>query len=356
MSSNRKTLLAKVAPMFGARTENLAVAALGHVLSESDASRSALFEVLQAGGARVDRIARVRTEVAEGNTRPDLVGFDSHNEECLLIEAKFWAGLTEAQPVEYLTRLGKNRSAATQPEPKPTALLFVAPAARLESLWADLWRQATGAGVALRSVPDTPDGLHSAFAGDGRCLMLTSWRNVLGRMAARASAASDSRTEIDIGQLQGLAEQEDDEAFLPLRREELGLAFPRRMRGLRRLVDDATEKATRGELLNTTGLKVVPQSWGYGRYVRIAQEVAWFGVHFKRWAHTRATPLWLMFHTGRPALDPLRRADPPELFNDQYVPIYLPVEKEYEAVLDAVVKRLAAIARDLGRASAQRIA
>ena len=351
MSSNRKTLLAKLAPMFGAQTENLAVEALAHILSESEAARRALYDLLQAGGVHVDSIARVRTQVAAGNTRPDLVGFDRHNEECLLIEAKFWAGLTEAQPVDYLTRLTKN-SSATPHEPKTTALLFVAPAARLESLWAELWRQASNSRIALQLIPDTPDGYRSALAGGGRCLLLTSWRSLLDHMAAKAAAASDSRTETDIGQLQGLAEQEDDEAFLPLRQEDLAPAFPRRMRSLRRLVDDATEKAVEGRLLDVTGLKVAPRHWGYGRYVRIAGEVVWFGVHFKRWAHTRTTPLWLIFQTGRSALEPLRQADPQELFNDQYVPIYLPVEKEYDAVVDAVVKRLAAVVRDLGNSAA----
>ena len=38
--------------MFGSQTENLAVEALGHILFGSEAARSALAEVLQAGGAR----------------------------------------------------------------------------------------------------------------------------------------------------------------------------------------------------------------------------------------------------------------------------------------------------------------
>ena len=41
-------------------------------------------------------------------------------------------------------------------------------------------------------------------------------------MATEAAAASESDTEKDIGQLRGLVAQQDDVAFLPLRREELG--------------------------------------------------------------------------------------------------------------------------------------
>ena len=67
------------------------------------------------------------------------------------------------------------------------------------------------------------DELRSAGTSIGPYLMLTSWRSLLDRMAAKASAAADSHAEIDIRQLRGLAEQQDAaEAFLPLRREELG--------------------------------------------------------------------------------------------------------------------------------------
>ncbi len=46
MAVNRRTLLAQLAPMFGPQTENLAVEALGHILSGSEAARSTLSEVV----------------------------------------------------------------------------------------------------------------------------------------------------------------------------------------------------------------------------------------------------------------------------------------------------------------------
>ena len=41
MAADRQTLLAKLQPMFKNRTENVAVAALEHILSRSDAARRA---------------------------------------------------------------------------------------------------------------------------------------------------------------------------------------------------------------------------------------------------------------------------------------------------------------------------
>ena len=112
------TLLAKLAVSFGPRTEDLAVEALGHILAQSEATRRALSDMIAPGGADVGEIAQVRTQATgkEGE-RPDLAGFDRDGRERVLIEAKFWAGLTGNQPVAYLQRLPANT---------PSALLFVA--------------------------------------------------------------------------------------------------------------------------------------------------------------------------------------------------------------------------------------
>ena len=348
---NRETLLAKVVPMFASSTENVAVEALGHILAESEATRRALSDILLVGGATVGPITRVRTQASgDVDERPDLAGSDRHGRERVLIEAKFWAGLTENQPLAYLERL---------PEQESSALLFVAPAARIEPLWTELRRQVSksSSGITLESFQEA-EMLRSATAGGARRLMLTSWKNLLARMAAAASAAADSHTETDIRQLQGLAVREDTDAFLPLRPEELGPEFPRRMLRLRELVDDATERGVQAGWVDRSRVQV--QDWGYGRYLGLGGEDVWFGIDFDDWARHRDTPLWLWFSTekvdvekvGR-ALESPRRQSPPEVFPSDWgpvVPIELPVGVEYEAVRDAVVTRLAEIAAMLSEA------
>ena len=275
-TDTRQTVLAKLAPRFGPSTENIAVEALAHILSESEAAQRALADVLHAGGATVEAIARVRTQATgEDGARPDLAGFDQRGRECVLIEAKFWAGLTGNQPVAYLKRL---------PENDPSVLLFVAPAARNELLWAELCRRVSESpsSMTLESFHKA-EALRSAVAGGARRLMLTSWTSLLDRMATQAAAAEDSHTESNIGQLRGLAVLEDDDAFLPLRREELGLEFPRRMLSLRRLVDEATDRGVGAGWANTEGLRVTPQEWGYGRYLKLGGEDTWFGIDFEDW-------------------------------------------------------------------------
>ena len=354
MNVHRQTLLAKLAPKFGPQIENLAVDSLGHILSESEAARRALSELVAAGGAGVGEIGQVRIQqTGKEGERPDLAGVDREGRERVLIEAKFWAGLTSNQPVAYLKRL---------PSTTPSALLFVAPAARIETLWNELHRTVAKSKSKITLAPGyEEEELRCAGAGGRRRLLLTSWQALLDRMATQAAAVPDSHTNEDIGQLRGLAAQQDDVAFLPLRREELGPEFPRRMLGLRRLIDDATDRAINAGFASVKNLKVTPQAWGYGRYVRLSSAEPWFGIDIYDWSCQQETPLWLWFqrrytqdNTLR-ALEPLRQRHPPELveYDDGIiVPVELPVGVEYEAVCDAVVKRLKEVA-DLIRAPAK---
>lgn len=357
MARDRKTLLARLAPMFGPRTENLAVEALGHILSESEAARSALSELLQAGGAEVGKVDVIRTQDAgEDGAQPDLAGLNEEDELRVLIEAKFWAGLTANQPIAYLGRL---KSA-----PQPSALLFVAPAVREDSLWAELLHRLseTESGDAPLSrtvvVADSgAEGCRSVRIDDGPHMMLTSWRILLDRMAAKA--AGDYQTEIDIRQLQGLAEQQDRKAFLPLRPEELGPGLPRRVGDFTGLVRDAVHRVSKTEWVDVRGAALVGTAGGFGiwlHFTRAEEEFGalktWFGVSYGHWARHRDTPLWIWLWDPPTELlhrlEPLRQSKPRELIGNGSklsIPIWLPVGQERGEVLDAVVARVLEIAR-----------
>ena len=333
------TLLAYLVPRLTHSTENTAIEALGYILSQSEAARDALDEVLRSLGSEIDPIARVATEVSdEKRGRPDLAGFDEHGRERLLIEVKFWAGLQPGQPNGYLARLKRNNPAG------PSALLVVAPAARSETLWPEVRRRAAS-GFELSEAPD----LKSAVVCGERRLMLTSWRVLLGRMEARASEAGESAVELDIRQLRGLTTRMDREAFLPLRSEELAPEIPRRLARLPGLVDDATDRGREAGWLTRVSVRT-PWRYGYRRRFTLFGARAWFQVDFVSWARRGETPLWLRF----PKSGPKDQVDRPAirralgLSSDQnYYPIHLPTGVEYDAVLDDVVDQLERIGRTI---------
>lgn len=74
--AEQKTLLAHLAPRLGSSTENIAVEALGHILSSSKAALREIEDVLKTGGAEVGTISPdVQTQASdEEGTRPDHQG------------------------------------------------------------------------------------------------------------------------------------------------------------------------------------------------------------------------------------------------------------------------------------------
>lgn len=342
----RDTLLAHLAWKLSERHEDIAVEALGFIL-KSEATRNTLRQVLRDGGADVGPIARVATQVGgEGGTRPDLVGSDQRGGERVLIEAKFWAGLTHNQPDSYLQRLESGR-----------ALLFVAPESRVEALWIELCQRA---GVDVPDQPDHTARVKSASTDGRKRLMLTSWAHLLERL----ELAGDELANFAIRQLRGLAARVDESSFPPLRPDDLEPKIARRLLGLRKLVDDATPRGRKAGFISTIGLRVTPKATGYGRYVNLEGVGAWFGLDFERWARGSypTTPLWLLLEDwaekGLPEVRTVMqrwiqgtRARCFDEGDRVAVPIDLPNGVEYETVLSSVVEQLASVANELRRGS-----
>ncbi len=339
------TLLSRVVPKFTSRLEDVAVESLGHILTESEAAKGALRQMLAFGGVEVGPLGKVRTQASgERGERPDLSVEDAHGAERVLIEAKFWAELTHNQPVSYLDRLNGQ---------EPSALLFVVPMLRMETLWPAVCRLSRKADYGVSPELDEGD-LRSAVVGGNSCrLMLTSWAALLNAMSAQSSG--HPAVLADIEQLRGLTEQMDSEAFLPLRPEEFAPSFARRMRQLPGLIDDATERVRELGWVSTERLARTPWQQGYGRYIQLAGVYAKFDINFDYWAERGDTPLWLWLYNtndldeeaigSRLATYAVEKTGS-ELSDDWVLPVILPTGVEYETVLGTVVDTLI----DVGKA------
>ena len=326
----------------------MAVEALGFILSRSDATRRALRNLLQLEGMDIGELTGAETQVSdETSARPDLVVLGKDREERVLIEAKFWANLTDNQPNAYLARLPLDEH--------PSVLLFIAPEARVETLWPEIHR--------LIEPPfdwqliDTAEDLDikCALVDEGtRFLMLTSWRALLRRMLSFAMSSGDS-VEADIRQLYALCEQQDQKAFLPIKPHELAPEIPRRMLQFNQLVDDVVKLARERGVVSTEGVNRQSQPYGYGRYVYLgSQDVdvwagGWFGIDCTLWAQNQDTPLWLTFSNwqGVITVEELRRKFDAEVWanTDCSIPVRLPTAVDYHKVLRDAVAQLIEIAK-----------
>ncbi|MXX75975.1 MAG: hypothetical protein F4210_14520 [Holophagales bacterium] len=339
--SNYGSLLAYLSSRFRGNTEDIAVEALGYILSTSEASRAGLLGLLRSGGAKGEELSRVATQVGgDDGERPDLVGWDSGGDERLLVEAKFWAGLTPNQPNAYLKRL-----------PTGGTLLFVAPEARLDALWPELERRAK---QEFEWTADAGDARTAAV--DGKRLILTSWRTLLEAAEHRASAAGDIAAVTSIRELNGLCERQDEAAFVPLRPGEFGPDLPRRLMNLHTIINKAVDRAEAKGLLKWAGT-AAPATDGYGRSLELGvqDDGTWVNgklvgvrlcVHYTAWSLYRETPVWLQLHEWKGTL-PLKKVrkrlrDEIVVGRDgtDFVPFHLPTGVELDHVVDSIVARL----------------
>ena len=358
--SAKTSMLAHLANRFTNLTETLATEALGYILSQSAPARGALQDMLMTGGADIDPITRVVTEfeinvkakddAKARKARIDLVGFCEGDAKRALIEVKFWAGLTENQPNTYLDELLKND--------KPSALLFVAPESRLETLWPEIIRLANAAKRFMlgAEMVDAETNLRSAVVKGGHRLMLTSWRAMLREMSRKA--VGDVTVVKDIEQLQALCDQQDRAAFLPLNAGELGPGFSKRAIDLYYLFHAVINRVHKEGIANGKRLAMAKLEANFGRYTRLGDSevvgVVWIGIHYEFGTRHRETPFWVILGWGggrieeiRERLDAARRRDGLDYIDTEYnktpvslIPIHLPTGVEYEVVLNSVVGQI----------------
>ena len=188
------------------QSEDVVVDALGRILSSSEAARSALATTLLEGGTAVGTLADVRSlDIGMEGERPGLAGYDDDGAVRVLVQAMCGTDLTPNQPNAYFKQL---------PLDRPAALLFVAPAARLASLWPELCRRADEQFTIIGAT--TPGDLRAATVSGGeRRLMLTSWDALLEFMERVVSGAGDGEAEDGIRQLRRMIDRMDADACQP---------------------------------------------------------------------------------------------------------------------------------------------
>ncbi len=336
---------------FSSVNEDVATDALEFILHSSDAARNGMMKFLR--GVVPDLPALYfKTQQAEGAIRPDMLGF-SDTEPRVFVENKFWAGLTDNQPVSYLKKLAEYG--------QPTVLLVVAPAAREQTLWRELLRRLGAAGVSASERNMASGIFRSVTTSLGPTLALTSWSSLLSML--ESEVADDHSARGDLVQLRALCDAADNEAFTPVTSVELSdQRTPAFILQLSSIIQSAVDFAVSENILDITGLR--PQaSWErIGRYVRVSSERgagAWLGIHFGLWKTHGGTPLWLLFSEGefgraqevRPLIEQwTAQKGVPAIRSDQDVAVALdiPTGEEKAEVVRSLVGQLREIAQVLG--------
>lgn len=337
------SLLAQLASKFTTQAEVVSTDALCFVLRSSVGARRGLRFLLGEHLPHA-QVARVATQKPEGDAgRPDLSVFDEKDQLFGYVEAKFWCGLMDTQPVHYLDRLS---AAGGQ------VLLFVVPRARVDSIWAELLRRSDRAGNAVKERP-APDGARSGIASSGVALELTCWDRLVEVLRRAAEREKDHDAVANIDQLSGLVRRFEDDGFGPMNSAELtDLTVPNRVRSLSALVQAVVAKAESEKVISTAGTRPAHSWTSAGRYLSLEHGNTWLGLDHDAWARYQVSPLWLWFSAGEwskgrevyRALQKWEVATPRRLFTNAddsvSVPLFIPAGAERDEVVANLVHQL----------------
>ena len=329
--------------------EPAATQALAYILNASPDMATAFIDVVGRTGIAAFTPGRIAAEEQQGNDFPDVTIRDTDGAVRILVENKFWAGLTDAQPLAYLEALPCDGSAA---------LVFVVPHQRMYGLWGELREKCRRNGVELES-ESTTDTITWARAGH-RTLAITSWKHVLGSLEQAARTGGHVDLQQDIVQLRGLTDHMNDAEFLPLRDDEVtNVNLARRMINYSELINEIVGRLVTDGVAETTGLRPGHTFTAAGRYLRMhATFDAWLGVDLHAWCEWGITPIWSEHNTNSLSSGiPGKIRQAAKLFDDAqedngwlYLPIRLTTGVERDRVVDDAARQMRSIADRLREA------
>jgi len=226
---------------FSQENEDVATDALAFIVNSSEAARSGLVKVFR--GIEPDLPSLLfRTQQTEDSVRPDMWGLDGTTPR-VFIENKFWAGLTENQPVAYLRLFSKST--------KTSVLLVAVPETRQETVWRELLHRLSDAKVCTSNRDPSASFYRVVETDIGPILALTSWGKLL--LAIETELTDDPQPRNDLLQLRALCDAADRNAFVPLTSGELtNQRMPAFVFQLNAIVQGAVDLAVTEGVLSST--------------------------------------------------------------------------------------------------------
>ncbi len=338
------SVLAYVIDRGALAAEPAATQALAYILNSKPDIAGTFVGTLRDAGI-VFEPGRIEAEQAIEKARPDLTIQDSDGRMRVFVENKFWAGLTPAQPVSYLDNL---------PEDPPSALLFIVPEKRVATAWDELKTRCSKAGLEWT---EAPGGAAVTWGRVGcKTMMIASWSQILERLLDGARSKGHDDLARDILQLQGLANREDLQAFLPLRADEVtDQEVARRLINYSDLFDPIINELQRIGVANKKRFGVSHGPYHTGRFFGVYGKFqSWLGVHLKSWRDYGITPLWCDFKSETAITADHFKTNPEliaaaEFYGDGrlYVPIRLKISVERGRVVDDAVAQIKRVADHL---------
>jgi hypothetical protein len=368
-----QSLLGEFYTKFRIKHEDLVSLALVYILKESEAARIALGRFIKnasfsdANNINFDNVHYTEQISGKEKERPDISG-KIGNQEVIIIEAKFYAALTDNQPNKYLERLENNG-----------VLMFICPDKRLDSIFyeiSDRLSQATNYSV----VPDNKNRSFTISNNETtKKLIIKSWNDILEPI--KNAVSGNYALSSDINQLIGLKEKIDTNIFIPYDAADFSPEMGKKICSYSELVDRVLDKM--GDIVDNKSLQgksgslmSTGQQFGYTRYFRMNEKfICALHVLFDTWQADAGTFFWFASGSSkiiedggggiandwieRIALEfvPQRRCYPhpdTKFRLRSFLPIFAPIDKYEDEVIDNMAEQLRKIAKHLDEIYAER--
>jgi len=340
-------LFGELATKFSRSPEDLATEGLGYLLRHSVAAEAFVEHLNAQAGTTLSSSLTFRTQekAEDGDGQPDMRGIAGDGATQLLVESKFWAGLTKNQPNGYLREL-INVSGGV--------LLFLVPHPRRPYLWPKI-RDEAASEFEVRET-NTPESSFVLQFHDETTLLLQSWKDMLNGVETKVQVEDGLHDLLeDVHQVQSLCDRYSDEGFLPLRGDELGQDVGKRVLQLTQIVQDLRGRLGDGW---DSGTSMSTRKKWYTFRTQLYGFQAVIGIKYYWWARDGRSPLWLRVKTQSSnrrdavlhALDPDIHAfaDKPESYPyDVLLPLPLKLGVERDEVIDDLVEQLDRISERL---------
>ena len=278
-----KSLLAHLYSRIKGSQEDVATYSLQYLLTESYSLNVAFNNyIAEKTGCYIDESVHYVCQVtgkSDKKERPDMVGVDKFGNEKVICEMKFYAGLTQNQPLAYLDRLKQVQG---------DCLMFVCPKARITSLWGKLNE--------ICSERNIEEISECCIKVDDMCMGIMTWTEIINYLKQVASVSAPELMA-DISQLEGYCEQLDEEAFIPFSGEELTAENAIRAERFYAVIDETMNLLMADKQLKTSTnkLKATAYRKGYTRSLYVDDMTISLNYDRDLWKSTSSveTPFWV---------------------------------------------------------------
>lgn len=324
-----QSLLAHLYNRIKGSQEDVATLSLQYIISNNNEMKEAFSQLIErALHISIDsELQYICQATGDNKERPDMAGIDSGGNEIILCEMKFYAGLTNNQPLGYIDRLVTNNG---------KGLIFVCPKVRTTSLWSKICGICTDRTVEKIS--------EHCISVNGIHLAIISWGEILDQLR-RTVSVSARECQSDLDQLIGLCEKMDSDAFIPFTDEDLSPEIAKKAERHYTVVDKTIALLCADESLDTSTERLQGRANrdGYIKSVYIDEFVVMLEYSRQLWKDSSKidSPFWVAVCTRDwkqtdDMKKKIRHIDPLKKDDMNYNYFYLALEPLTEATLDEV--------------------